>query len=252
MAGEYTLVDDGLVDALLEILQDPNESEELRGKAAIAFGPAFQQMDELMEPTDAEEPLISEAKFREAQRILRAIYEDPSVPRLVRRKVLEASVRAHEPWHEGAVRAAYVSGDPEWKLTAVFCMQYVPGFEAEILESLDDPDPLVRMHAIEAAGVWKIPGVWDRISDLASSSKTPKNLRLAAIEALSNCSDPECLDVLERLSHSKDREIAEAAEEALSYAFAEQEAEDSLEEDSDEEEEDFGEGDEDEGDEDED
>jgi hypothetical protein len=44
-------------------------------------------------------------------------------------RILEASVRAPQDRHPDAVRAAYASGDAAWKLTAVFRMADVRGFE---------------------------------------------------------------------------------------------------------------------------
>jgi hypothetical protein len=54
---------------------------------------------------------------------------DASVPTDVRRRILEASVRAPQDWHRDAIRAAYASDDDVWRLTAVFCMRSVRGFE---------------------------------------------------------------------------------------------------------------------------
>ena len=42
---------------------------------------------------------------------------DSSIPKQVRRRILEASVRAPEDWHQNAIRAAYSSGDKDWMLT---------------------------------------------------------------------------------------------------------------------------------------
>jgi hypothetical protein len=45
-------------------------------------------------------------------------------------------VRAPQDWHENAVGSAYASGDDTWKLTAVFCMRFVRGFDGQIVEEL--------------------------------------------------------------------------------------------------------------------
>ena len=60
----------------------------------------------------------------------------PGVPKELRRRILEASVRAFEPWHPDAIRTAYASSDQEWVLTAVFAMAHIKGFDEQILESL--------------------------------------------------------------------------------------------------------------------
>lgn len=44
------------------------------------------------------------------------------VPKEVRRRVLEGSVRAPQDWHKDAITEAYAGNDELWKLTAVFAM----------------------------------------------------------------------------------------------------------------------------------
>ena len=45
LAGDLTVINDELVDALLWILRGGAESEELRGQAAIALGPVLEHAD---------------------------------------------------------------------------------------------------------------------------------------------------------------------------------------------------------------
>ncbi len=45
-------------------------------------------------------------------------------------------MRAPQDWHAGAIRAAYLCGDNDWVLTAVFAMSRIRGFEDQILEAL--------------------------------------------------------------------------------------------------------------------
>ena len=75
--------------------------------------------------------------FHRIQASMHKLYGDPATPKEVRRRIVEGSVRAPQEWHAEAVRKAYADGDPEWKQTAVFSMGYVPGFNAQILESLN-------------------------------------------------------------------------------------------------------------------
>lgn len=75
---------------------------------------------------------ISERTFRRIEKSLRELYMDAQIPWEVRRRILEASVRAPQDWHESAVRSAYASGDDASKLTAVFCMRFVRGFDEQI------------------------------------------------------------------------------------------------------------------------
>ena len=109
---------------------------------------------------------------------------DASVPEDVRRRILEASVRAPQDWHQDAIRAAYASDDDAWRLTAVFCMRFVRGFDEQILEALDSENPDIHYEAVCAAGSWEVDAAWPHITALVTSRKTEKSLLLAAIEAV--------------------------------------------------------------------
>ena len=218
LAGDFVVVNDELVDALLSILCNGDESDALRGRAAISLGPALEHADTdgFEDPDDV---LISEQTFRMIQETLPSLYVDAGVPKAVRRRILEASVRARQDWHVNAVRAAYSSGDDDWRLTAVFCMEYVRGFDDQILESLNSKNPDVHYHAVCAAGNWQIDAAWPHIAALLTSRKTDKPLLIAAIEAAANIRPRKALDILGNLMHSKDEDIAEAV--ALAMAMAE-------------------------------
>ena len=45
LAGDFTVINDELVDALLSILRSGDESETLRGKAVISLGPVLEHAD---------------------------------------------------------------------------------------------------------------------------------------------------------------------------------------------------------------
>jgi hypothetical protein len=136
----------------------------------------------------------------------------------VRRRILEAAVRAPEDWQSQAIRTAYANDDPEWKLTAVFCMRYVRGFEKQILEALQSSDPKVHLEAISAAGNWVVDAAWPHITALLASSATSKDLLLAAIEAVATIRPREAGPLLVDLVDSEDEDIADAADEAMSMA----------------------------------
>jgi hypothetical protein len=135
LAGDFTVINDELVDILLSILQNGKESEKLRAKVVISLGPALEYADTdgFEDPDDIP---ISEGTFSRIQKSLRKLYMDAKIPKEVRRRILEASVRAPQDWHQNAIRAAYSSGDQDWKLTAVFSMCWIRGFNKQILEAL--------------------------------------------------------------------------------------------------------------------
>src|SRR2546428_11011641 len=126
LAGDLTVIDDELVDALLSILGSDDKSEKVRGRAAISLGPVLEYAD-TVGFEDADDLPIAEGTFHRIQELLRRLYMDANVPKEVRRRILEASVRAPQDWHQDAVRAAYFSDDEAWRLTAVFCMRFLRG-----------------------------------------------------------------------------------------------------------------------------
>src|SRR5437867_5327255 len=110
LAGDFSVINDELAEVLLSILRSDDKSEQVRGNAAISLGPALEHADtEGFE--DSEDLLIKEGTFRRVQESLRELYTDAGVPEDVRRRILEASVRAPQDWHQAAVQAAYVSDD---------------------------------------------------------------------------------------------------------------------------------------------
>ncbi len=84
-------------------------------------------------------PPISEHTFHRIQQSPRACYQNADIPKEVRHRILETSVRAPADWHRDALPAAYSSEDRDWRLTAVFAMRWVSGFGDEIVAGLDDP-----------------------------------------------------------------------------------------------------------------
>ena len=149
---------------------------------------------------------------------MRELYLDTGQPRDVRRKILEASVRASRKWHPEAVRSAYASDDAAWRLTAVFCMCYVGGFEKEIRAALDSEDPDIRYQAVRAAGNWELDAAWPHVAALVSSDRVDKRLRLAAIEAAAAIRPQAAQALLADLVDSDDEDLRDVAMEALTMA----------------------------------
>ena len=214
LAGDFTVINDELADALLTIMCNGDETEEMRGTAAISLGPALDQayIDDFEDPDDVP---ITEQTFRRAQETLRKLYVDSHIPKEVRRRILETSVRAPQEWHQNAVRAAYSSGDEAWKLTAVFCMRFVRGFDDQILEALGSQNPDIHYEAVCAAGNWEVDEAWPHIAALLTSEETEKDLLLAAIEAAAFIRPNEAPEIFLDLLDSDDEDIADAVQEAM-------------------------------------
>jgi len=217
LAGDLTVINDELADSLTAIIRSPDEPERLRARAAIALGPVLEQAetDGFEDPDDVP---ITQRTFRNIQDSLQKLHFDNSIPKEVRRRILEASVRAPESWHQIAIRAAYSSGDKDWMLTAVFSMRWVRGFDDQILAALKSADPKIQYEAVNAAGNWELDAAWSHIVELIHDAHTPKPLLLAAISAVGSIRPAEAGNILVDLADSEDEEIAEAADEAMAAA----------------------------------
>jgi hypothetical protein len=217
LAGDLVVMNDGLAAALIKVLEDSREPTEIRTQAAISLGPVLEQID-----TDGfeegENSPISEATSHRIQESLRRAYRDASAPKDVRRRALEASVRAPQTWHRDAIATAFASDDDAWKLTAVFCMGFVEGFDDQILEALNSTDSDMRHEAVVAAGNWELTAAWPHIAALLTSGSTERELLLAAIEAAPMIQPDAAAEILGELLDSDDEDIVAAVEEALAMA----------------------------------
>jgi len=217
LAGNHVVMDDNIGELLLTIILDKDEPEELRAKAAISLGPALEYGD-MMEFDDPDDIVLSEKVFHKVRKQLQDIYHDAGAPKKLRRKVLEAAVRAPMDWHKQAIQEAYRSNDQQWLLTAIFCMGYVEGFDDEILESLKNENPDIFYEAVCSAGSQGVRKAWPYIEEILTGEDINKPLLIAAIEASIHINPEESEEILSELSLSDDEEIAETAEEALAMA----------------------------------
>jgi len=222
LAGDIVVMNDEMAAALLVLIEAADEDVDLRSQAAISLGPALESAD-IDGFDDPDELVISEEMFERIQETLRRVHGDGSAPKGLRRRALEASVRAQQEWHREAIRAAYGSGDAEWKLTAVFCMRHVRGFDDSILEALDSPDPETEAEAILAAGAWEIRKAAGHVTAILSDGEADKERLLAAIEAIPYLRPKQAAELLADLVDSDDEEIADTAREALGLPPADDE-----------------------------
>jgi HEAT repeat protein len=219
LAGDPVVGGDDVAGVLLQVAGAADESEAIRGAAAISLGTILEEAD-ILDADDFgdEEDYITAKMFAKIQHVFKALFHDAGTPEEVRRSILEASVRAPQDWQAGAVRSAYIADDERWRLTAVFSMQYIRGFDQQILEALESDDPLVRYHAVTAAGNWEVDGAWRHIKGLITDGDTDTDMLLAAIDAVVSLRPGEAPLVLGDLLDSDDEDIVDAVHEALSMA----------------------------------
>lgn len=233
LAGDLVVMNDELAESLIAIVRNAAEPEDLRAQAAISLGPVLEQAFTFED--DPDEVPITEDTFHNIQEALKKVYFDNKTPKEVRRRALEASVRASEDWHQKAIGAAYSSGDRDWMLTAVFAMRWVRGFDDQILEALKSANAEIHYEAVQAAGNWALDGAWPHVVALVQSVHTEKSLLLAAIGAVASIRAAEAREVLGDLLDSSDEDIAEAASEAIEMADAELDLADDGDEEEDDE-----------------
>ena len=236
LAGDLVVMNDALAKALLAVLRSPDEAEKLRARAASSFGAVLEQTDIDGFDDPYADPPITEDTFHTIQDSLQKLFLDAGTPKEVRRRVLEASVRASGDWHATAIAAAYSGGDRDWKLTAVFAMRWVRGFDDRILEALNSPDRDIHVEAVQAAGNWALDAAWSHVVGIVNDPGAPKRLLLAAIEAVGNIRPAEAGAVLADLVESGDEDIAEAVDEVMAMAEVASEDEDDEDDEDDEEE----------------
>lgn len=243
LAGDLVVMNDALAKALLAVLRSPDEPEKLRARAASSFGAVLEQTDIDGFDDPCCDPSITEDTFHTIQDSLQKLFLDAGTPKEVRRRVLEASVRASGDWHATAIAAAYSSGDRDWRLTAVFAMRWVRGFDDRILEALNSPDRDIHVEAVQAAGNWALDAAWSHVVGIVNDPGAPKRLLLAAIEAVGNIRPAEAGAVLADLVESGDEDIAEAVDEVMAMAevASEDEADEDDEDDEEEDESDWAE-----------
>ncbi len=216
LAGDNVVMDNDMAPRLLSIVKDTSESEELRSKAAVSFGAGLEYA-EMMDFDDygGEGDILTEETLNEVQETFRNLYYDTDTPKLVRRRILEGSVRSPMDWHKEAVEEAYSNDDTEWRTTAVFCMGYIKGFEDKILESLKSENPNIHYEAVRSTANWGIKEAWPYIKKLLLKKDIDKWLLIAAIEAAATVNPEESAEILMDFEDSEDEDIAEAAEDAL-------------------------------------
>jgi hypothetical protein len=246
---ELTLrMDDEVARALLDVASS-DAGEDIRADAIVGLGPIIEEAGIDFEDGDDEDfaldpelgPPITREMFETIVREVRGLYEDEAQPKLLRRRAFEVLVRDPQPWLAAEIRKHYASDDPEWKVSGIFGMGYVPGFDKEIAAAVKSESGKLLFEAVRAAGSMDVAGAAQRIRELATSKTVDPDLRLAAIDALPHV-DRDSFDLLERLSHSDDEEVATAAEAALdelsiAESFDDEDDEDFDDEDEDEDEE---------------
>ncbi|MCA9797488.1 MAG: HEAT repeat domain-containing protein [Candidatus Eremiobacteraeota bacterium] len=216
MLGDLAIFNEQIGQALLAAVRDADQPVDVRAAAAVALGPALEQTELVgFDDLEFDPPPLPEELFEQIQETFHDLSLDPTQPALLRRRTLEASVRAPEAWHRESVEKAWKTNDSEWQITAVFCMGYLPGFEDKVLEALKSPYQMVVNEAVFTAAERGMPEVFERLATMARDGQLSDEQRFTAIGGLGAMATQESVAVLNELSTSTHEEIARAAKEAL-------------------------------------
>jgi HEAT repeat protein len=187
-------------------LLEKDASEEVQAAAATALG-KFAMMAELKK-------LRPSHKAKICQALLTAI-DDQGKPIEVKRRALEAAAPLSLPQMEKAIVAAYKSGQPKLRTSALFAMgkncnhSWLP----ILLKELSNADAEVRYEAAGACGELGEKEAAPYLVELITDPDV--DVKLAAIRALGKIGGPEAKDCLEQCLNEPGEVVRQAAEQAL-------------------------------------
>jgi len=213
LAGDFTVMDDRLAEVLLDILENEDETENLRTRAAISLGPVLEYSCTF--GLESDDSAISPEMAEQIKESFHRLYETTDVPKEVRRRILEVSVRAPQGWHKKAVRAAYASDDEDYKLTSIFCMGFIPGFDNEIMEAMECDNPVLRNEAVRAAGNWQVDMDWLDIDSPLISGEDDNSLFNSGLKAATGDLSTESEQLYNLRQYSNKDEIIDALHDVL-------------------------------------
>lgn len=197
-----------LIEPLVRLLlQDPEEP--VRSTAALALG-RFAVL--------AETGRLLKRDFERLAAVLLGVIDDQDEAIEVRRRALEAIAPMTLPRVPDIIRAAFESGEPKARASALFAMGRTCNVEwlPTLLAELESDDPEMRYEAAIALGEIGDEDVAPRIAALLRDPDA--SVQAAAINALGQIGGPVAKAVLARTLHDDDPRLAELAEAALRSA----------------------------------
>ncbi|GAP20500.1 HEAT repeat domain-containing protein [Leptolinea tardivitalis] len=199
--------DPRIVERLIKLLEKDKQLI-VRAAAAGGLGP-FVLLGELDK--------ISAEKLAHIERVLlsRITGTDDD---LVRRSALEAMGYSSRKEMVNLISEAFEENDPDWVASSLVAMGRSASdeWEMHILRSLFHPDPVVRIEAIRAAGSLNLTRAVEPLLELLDAGESNKELRFAAIWALSEIGGEKANAALESLlDNAATDEEADFIEDAI-------------------------------------
>lgn len=181
-------------------------SEEVQAAAAAALG-KYALLTECGKLRDVYTGSISQA--------LLTVVNNKARPLKVRRRALESVSAFNLPAVEEAIKAAYVSGNHDYKMSALFAMgrhcdtAFLPILTVEL--SSDDAE--TRYEAASALGEMGEEGAVSHLIELLDDRDS--DVQMAVIRSLGEIGGPQAKKVLKKCLASPIEAVAEMAEDAL-------------------------------------
>ncbi len=202
--------------------EDPHA--EVRAHAISALGRyVFEGEAASFDDWDGHEITITADEYARVSDFLFGIAQDPEEALEARRYAIEAlAFRAEDPEVLDLIEWSYHHRDRRLKISDIFSMARNgdPRWTEYILTELQSKDPEIQYEAVRAAGELGLQEATETLVEIARNRNMRKSLRLLAIYALGETGDEQAYAVLDRLTHSRDRDIREVAREALDEWFA--------------------------------
>lgn len=224
-ASDLAVVDLKVVRAFCTIIKNSEESYELRSSAisglsdilAEVSSPEYQAEIKFVDPN---EDIIKISDFDEVRQLLQQIfYNKHEIPE-IKRRALEVSATLPDIWHSEAIKEAYADGDVAWRLTALYCMRFVDGFEKEICQELLSRNADMQQYALIAVKMKKIASVWPQVRGIIEAERINEDVFYAALEAGIAINPQAMPEILTSLSDFDDPDWQDdvlAARELLNY-----------------------------------
>jgi HEAT repeat protein len=196
---------------------------EVRAHAISALGRyVFEGEAATFEDWDKHDIAITPQDYVRVSDFLFRIAQDPEEPTEARRYAIEAlAFRGEDPDVLDLIEWAYLHRDRRLKVSAIFSMARNgdPKWTDYILAELHSEDPEIQYEAVRAAGELGLQEATEALIEIARSKSIRKPLRLLAIYALGETGDDRAYPVLDRFTHSRDRDIRDVAREAMDEWF---------------------------------
>ena len=221
------------IDVLMQKATDDPHSE-VRTHAISALGRYIFEGDAAaFEDWDDYEVSITPADYARVTEFLFRFAQDPEEAIEVRRYAIEAlAFRSEDPNVLDLIEWAYHHSDRRLKVSALFSMARNgdPRWTDDILAELRSRDTEIQYEAVHAAGELSLQEATEPLIEMVRSKNVRKPLRLLAIYALGQIGNERAYPVIDRLTHSRDRDVREVAREAVDEWFAVNAADDMVDE----------------------